>query len=259
MKRTYLLVVLSIHVTGCGGGGDGTPAPSPPPQEPPPANKLSAGVYSVALDGYPAAGGTSGVMTVLTSGEVLFYGPFIGRGALTYSGPNAHLTLSGPRVLLDERDAESVAAFGANESRSFQFSHVNGDEWRSGTNQITLRIRTPATSIPLRWFFRRPYTLNGVTETYDLRLQTDSAGGISGSDSTGCAFSGSGDHRSLAISSVQLNVTGCGPSEFYIRNGNYTGHLFIDTPGTNPVHTLALVAIRADSQAGITLRLTEER
>jgi hypothetical protein len=224
MRRAW--IVATFTLVSCGGGESSEEPVTPAPPPPPPIPHIAIGAYGAVLDdGTPSR--ESGPLYVGENDATLYAGSAIIGGRWTYTTTHARATLTGSRRTSDDMTADGVAARGSAASDTFELAPA-GDNWTGNGVSLTPQA-TELLPRAIDWIYTRPFTLNGIRETYRMELTTVGDGGIQrGFDTTGCIYSGALTRiPSSTIYSAAITVSGCGPSTFYVLNGNYRGFAFL--------------------------------
>lgn len=223
------LVLLSI-VSACGGGGGSDGGTStPPPSSPAPPDTKPGGIWSGQTTNDAAPGVTQDLIGVTTdAGEFRFLslstaGQFI--GSLTVSGDNATGTGLGwapfgstwtdgtvltnldiSAEVTERQQFTGTWTAGTGESGTFTFAYEHLHERTSSLSKLSAN-----------WFY--------TDGPYSLTISIDASGAISGSDTDGCVYSGTGTIPDAQFNTYALafEITGCGSF-----NGSYAGLAVLD-------------------------------
>lgn len=258
-EKGALTVLVVLSLAGCGGGsGDSEPVPPPPP----PNLQVAAGLYDTTFE----SGNTitdSGVMAVDGDGNAIMTTRNAVEIGLWKSGPKPSINFT--RLLRggipNENTSHSPAAWEDNgmSTHTEQVEPGTAYTWQNSSTKMMLKptegtVVDYLTAARGKWAYSDviPFDHNGTNVQYSISLTVADDLGVSGSDSTGCTFTGLITPRTGQPSQITLSANFCGEPLTFIENGTYDGMVYL-TPG----QPLSLtIAARKGSVFGLSLTLT---
>jgi cell wall-associated NlpC family hydrolase len=253
----FALTIIPLLISACGGGGDpGTsdPGSSDPgtSDAAPPIEHIADGTYDIRID--EQAGALNGFL--VSSGDAFVYASKaqMGFGTWVYAPDQAMTTMTTLVRPIDDFNIEFPSAKSAGMTRAMTLIRAAGGWFANGTgNEIELvparNASAPAiSSIPRNWHFRNLYEFGGLFLHYEVQIDIDTNGVLTGFDTNGCAFHGN-LVQSGALYSVDISTSLCGATNDYIENDTYRGHGFM---ANDQLH---LYTVNADHSVGLALDL----
>jgi hypothetical protein len=240
-----------LSTAGCGGGGSGDTQTSQPP--PPVVDRIAAGLYGVTIN--ENAGAFNGHLVSAPTDEFIYVSkPRLGFGTWSYTSTGASATAALLARSVDSLGNEFPAAHMTTETRMFQLTRSgNAGVWAGGGTILTLDNRSAPNiaTIPRNWGFRNLYDFNGVFLDYEVRIDIDSAGVLTGFDTNGCNFTGEITSRPTGepFYDARVIATGCGATAQFIENAEYRGYAFIE-PGPAANQTVLQIDVVNRTQQG---------
>jgi hypothetical protein len=248
MKNIGLLICLCAPLSGCSGGNGSSP-------EQDVTREIPAGMYSATLHGSE----TGELMQGMDGFAVYSTRTSMAYGTWTYTSSDASISLTSLSHPVDDLGNEFPSAKSSNRTEDFRVTQ-SGDNWSGQDLALTPNTRASAptiSSIPGNWRFRNLYRFGSEYLDYEMHIDIDAAGTLSGFDTNDCRFTGSlselGGGSSLYRIAIQSSQ--CGATSLYIENHSYTGYGYLRQFDSQP--RLAIVAVNSASATGISVDLWE--
>ncbi len=240
----WLLLTLAFVLGSCGGGGDDAPAAP---------ISLSPGAYSVQAND-PAE---LGEMLVGPDMAAVYFASrsIIGFGRWQSAGQRLTMTMNALPVVVDDLRNDFPAAKTSLNTRNLELEAGPNDSFSGGGTVMSRRAREAPdiATLPRNWHFRNLYRWGAQFLDYEIQIDIDTAGVLSGFDVNGCNFNGQLSPTAGPLYAVTIFAFNCGATQRCIENANYSGFGYLDR-ASNP-NRLVLFAVDRDLRLGLQLQV----